>query len=86
MAEPRTRSTRSIIPKQAVPIKRRQVVQSYLTVDVIHGDPEDLYRIRIELLYGANYNDPGYFDEIAALQRSCCLECGLADMGFFFHP
>ena len=46
-------------PKQSAPVNRREVIQPYTTVDVLHGpDVESLVQIRMALLHGANYNNP----------------------------
>ena|GEM_PF-1037899 len=49
------------LPKQSPPIKRPHFVQPHECIDVTHGRPEDLLRIRMELLEGSNYNDPAPF-------------------------
>ncbi len=49
------------LPKQAAPVKRPDIIQPARTVDVIHGRPEDLVHIRMDLMNGANYNDPAPF-------------------------
>ncbi len=49
------------LPKQSPPVKRPDLIQPHETVDVIHGSAEELINIRIQLLYGANYNDPAGF-------------------------
>lgn len=46
-------------PKQSPPVKRPHFFQPHMAVDVLHGRGEDLVRIRLDLLHGANYNDPG---------------------------
>lgn len=59
-----------MIPKQAKPVKRPDVIAPHLVVDVINdaatvlSDPSaipSLSVIRLELLHGANYNDPASF-------------------------
>ncbi len=49
------------LPKQSPPVKRPHFVRTYECVDVIHGEGEDLLSIRMDLMHGANYNDPGQF-------------------------
>jgi len=62
---------RSMLPVQAPPVKRPELVQPHLAVDVEHGDPEDLFAVRMALLHGANHNDPAAFDHGAASGCSC---------------
>ena len=62
MADPKMAS---MLPRQAAPIKRPELVQPHETVDVVNGDPEDLFYVRIYLLHGANYNDPAGFEHAA---------------------
>ena len=59
-----------MIPIQAKPVKRPDVIAPHLAVDVVHNDGSrirdpasinNLVVIRIRLLHGANYNDPPYF-------------------------
>lgn len=50
-----------LLPKQVLPVKRPHFVQPYDCVDVIHGRRADLISIRLELIHGANYNDPQVF-------------------------
>jgi cyanobactin biosynthesis protein (PatB/AcyB/McaB family) len=56
-----------MIPIQAQPVKRPDIIAPHLAVDVIHDVelPEDaippLSAIRFALLHGANYNDPASF-------------------------
>ncbi len=49
------------LPKQSSPVKRSHFIQTHECVDVIHGYGQDLLHIRMELTYGANYNDPAQF-------------------------
>ncbi len=49
------------LPKLSPPVKRPDIIHPYQAVDVIHGTVEDLVHIRMDLLYGANYNDPAAF-------------------------
>ncbi|MDY6784474.1 MAG: cyanobactin biosynthesis system PatB/AcyB/McaB family protein [Cyanobacteriota bacterium] len=48
-------------PKQAPPVQRPHFVQPASCVDVENGDLESLVHIRMDLLHGANYNDPAVF-------------------------
>lgn len=49
------------LPKQSPPIKRPELIQPHETVDVVHGSVDELVAIRMDLLHGANYNDPAGF-------------------------
>ncbi len=50
------------MPKQARPVKRPELIEPYKTVDVINSAPpgnvDSLLNVRLDLLHGANYNDP----------------------------
>jgi len=48
-------------PKQAAPVQRPHFTQPALAVDVENGSAESLVSIRMDLLHGANYNDPAVF-------------------------
>ncbi|MEB3883427.1 cyanobactin biosynthesis system PatB/AcyB/McaB family protein [Lyngbya sp. CCY1209] len=48
-------------PKQAAPVKRPHFTQPALAVDVENGSIDSLVHIRMDLLHGANYNDPAVF-------------------------
>ncbi|QIZ71371.1 cyanobactin biosynthesis system PatB/AcyB/McaB family protein [Oxynema aestuarii] len=50
------------LPKQCRPIKRPHFVQPAECVDLVNGRPDDLLGIRMDLLHGANYNDPARFN------------------------
>lgn len=47
------------LPNLASPVSRPDVLQPHEAVDVIYGDRERLVIVRMELMHGANYNDPG---------------------------
>lgn len=49
------------LPKQSPPIKRPHFVRIHDCVDILHGRGEDLLSIRMDLMHGANYNDPAQF-------------------------
>lgn len=50
------------LPKQAAPVKRPHFISTHEAVDVVHGRGQDLVAIRMDLMHGANYNDPApYF-------------------------
>ena len=55
-------------PKQVAPVKRPHFVPPHLAVDVVHGSVEDLVSVRMKLIHGANYNDPGPW-------QMACYEC-----------
>lgn len=50
------------LPIQAKPVKRSELIEPYQTVNVTNmappGNRISLLNIRIDLLHGANYNDP----------------------------
>lgn len=46
------------LPTQAPPVRRPELVEPHLVVDVVHGTPEQLVAMRIRLLHGADFNDP----------------------------
>ncbi|NEP57716.1 MAG: cyanobactin biosynthesis system PatB/AcyB/McaB family protein [Symploca sp. SIO2G7] len=50
------------LPKLSPPVKRPHFVQPSAAVDVENGRFEDLVAIRMDLLHGANYNDPAAFE------------------------
>lgn len=50
------------LPKQSPPVKRPDLIQPSETVDMVHGSVEELVSIRIDLLHGANYNDPQAYE------------------------
>ena len=50
------------LPKQSPPVKRPHFVQTHECVDIIHGRGQDLLSIRMDLMHGANYNDPARFN------------------------
>lgn len=49
------------LPVLSPPVKRPDVIQPALCVDLENGTLEDLVHIRMDLLHGANYNDPPAF-------------------------
>ena len=49
------------LPTLSPPVKRPHFVQPSTAVDVVSGDVEHLVSIRMDLLHGANYNDPAAF-------------------------
>lgn len=49
------------LPKQSPPIKRPDLIHPHEVVDVVHGSVDELVAIRMDLLHGANYNDPAAF-------------------------
>ena len=50
------------LPKQAAPVKRPDIISPHQAVDVEHGRCQDLIKIRIDLMHGANYNDPAPYN------------------------
>ncbi|NEO31394.1 MAG: cyanobactin biosynthesis system PatB/AcyB/McaB family protein [Symploca sp. SIO3C6] len=49
------------LPILSAPVKRPDVIYPHRAVDVVHGRAKDLISIRVDLLHGANYNDPPQF-------------------------
>jgi len=49
------------LPNLSPPVKRPDVIYPHRSVDFVHGTINDLLKIRMELLHGANYNDPAPF-------------------------
>lgn len=68
-------------PKQSPPVQRPHFVQPGICVDVENGRPEDLVAIRIDLLHGANYNDPAVFAQRSYNQ---VMHSGFGGFGRFF--
>jgi cyanobactin biosynthesis protein (PatB/AcyB/McaB family) len=64
------------LPKLAPPVKRPDIIHPHRSVDVIHGTVEDLVRIRMDLLYGANFNDPAAFAYRSYDQLKSSSGCG----------
>lgn len=50
-----------LLPKQAPPVRRPELVHPHRTVDVVHGTTEQLIAMRMRLMHGANLNDPQCF-------------------------
>ncbi len=46
------------LPPQSAPVKRPELVRPHECVDVVHGTPEQLVAVRLQLMHGANFNDP----------------------------
>lgn len=46
------------LPPQSAPVKRPELVRPHECVDVLHGTPLQLVAVRLQLIHGANYNDP----------------------------
>jgi cyanobactin biosynthesis protein (PatB/AcyB/McaB family) len=74
-----------MIPKQAKPVKRPDVIALHLVVDVINdaaprlSDPaaiSTLSGIRLALYHGANYNDPAAFQSRSYQQIKSSWGCG----------
>ncbi|AFZ08003.1 hypothetical protein Osc7112_3649 [Oscillatoria nigro-viridis PCC 7112] len=49
------------LPVLSPPVKRPHFIQPALCVDVEEGLTDDLVHIRMDLLHGANYNDPSAY-------------------------
>jgi cyanobactin biosynthesis protein (PatB/AcyB/McaB family) len=50
-----------LMPVQAPPVTRPDLVQPHRTVDAVHGTPDQLVAVRTLLTYEANFNDPAPF-------------------------
>lgn len=48
----------SLLPRQAPPVRRPDLVEPHTTVDLVHGEADEIADVLIDLLLGANYNDP----------------------------
>ncbi|MGB6300439.1 MAG: cyanobactin biosynthesis system PatB/AcyB/McaB family protein [Rivularia sp. (in: cyanobacteria)] len=59
------------LPYLSPPVKRPHFVQPASAVDVENGRVEDLVHIRMDLLHGANYNDPAAFEYRSYNQVMC---------------
>lgn len=46
-------------PTQAAPVSRPHARQPHEAVDVVRGDLLRLVAVRMELMHGADHNDPG---------------------------
>ena len=51
----------NINPILSKPVKRPHFVDPSTCVDVVHGTRDQLLRVGIQLVHGANYNDPAAF-------------------------
>ncbi|MEG3844308.1 cyanobactin biosynthesis system PatB/AcyB/McaB family protein [Microcoleus sp. herbarium14] len=49
------------LPNLSAPVKRPELIHPHRSVDVVNGRSEDLVDIRIDLMHGANFNDPSAF-------------------------
>lgn len=68
-SEPEAGSRRSLMPIQAAPVQRPDLVHPHQTLDVEHGSAQELFAVRMALVHGANYNDPAPFDACAAARH-----------------
>ncbi|MBD2255587.1 cyanobactin biosynthesis system PatB/AcyB/McaB family protein [Nostoc parmelioides FACHB-3921] len=64
------------LPVLSIPVKRPDIIYPHRSVDVIHGEVEDLVKIRMKLLHGANYNDPPAFQQRSYQQFKTSGYCG----------
>ncbi|WP_414566349.1 MULTISPECIES: cyanobactin biosynthesis system PatB/AcyB/McaB family protein [unclassified Anabaena] len=64
------------LPILSAPVKRPDIIYPHRAVDVIHGRVEDLVHIRMDLLHGANYNDPPAFQNRSYQQFKSSGHCG----------
>ncbi len=51
----------SHLPPQHPPVKRPDLIHPHRAVDVDRGTETQVVKVRIDLLHGANYNDPPYY-------------------------
>lgn len=51
------------LPQLSPPVQRPEIIYPHRVVDVINGSVEQLVRVRMKLLHGANFNDPPAFQE-----------------------
>ncbi len=56
-------------PPQVAPVRRPDVIPPHTTVDVSHGDLIGLLSVRLELMHGANHNDPAAWSPMTFVQR-----------------
>ncbi|MFD3506049.1 cyanobactin biosynthesis system PatB/AcyB/McaB family protein [Nocardia sp. NPDC058666] len=49
------------LPIQAPPVHRPDLIQPHTVIDVTHGTADQLIKVRLDLMHGANFNDPPYF-------------------------
>ena len=73
----------TFFPKQTPPLPRPYLYQPHLGVNVVHGRPDDLFSIRMDLLHGANFNDPAPFNHqyVSSQSCACCQRCTLEATG-----
>jgi cyanobactin biosynthesis protein (PatB/AcyB/McaB family) len=64
------------LPLLSPPVQRPDIIYPHRAVDVIHGRVEDLVGIRMDLLHGANYNDPAAFANRSYQQFKSSCGCG----------
>jgi cyanobactin biosynthesis protein (PatB/AcyB/McaB family) len=56
------------IPPQVAPIRRPDIIAPHLVVELNKGGIMSRVNTRIDLLHGANYNDPQYFRAVSYAQ------------------
>jgi cyanobactin biosynthesis protein (PatB/AcyB/McaB family) len=49
------------LPLLARPVTRPHFVDPATCIDTVHGTPDDLRQLWLDLLFGANFNDPASF-------------------------
>ena len=61
------------VPPQLAPVKRPEIVRPADAVDTVHGDDDTLQAIKLDLMLGANFNDPPAWRSWGydALRSSC---------------
>lgn len=48
-------------PLQKPPVNREEIIISHSVVDINNGTRQDQIKVRLDLLHGANFNDPQPF-------------------------
>ena len=72
----------SLFPQQSPPLKRPRLIPPHSVVDIEHGRPIDLFKLRMDLLHGANFNDPEPLDfAYLGRQGGGCQRCVLRATG-----
>lgn len=63
------------LPILAAPVKRPDIIYPHRAVDVVNGTVDQLVRVRMKLLHGANFNDPAAF-QCRSYQQLKSSNCG----------
>lgn len=57
-----------LLPLQVDSINRKDIIQPYSCIDLIKGNRRDHINLYLDLLHGANYNDPQPFSVMSYAQ------------------